>query len=98
MEQENHIDKALAFIESVQKLGNQLSAAEQHQNAMLSRMLDLKKEGKTDGEEYAELSNKSKGLQDLIDKWRPIYLERMAMLKEVKDQHGIPKKKRANKK
>ena len=34
MEQENHIDKALAFIESVQKLGNQLSAAEQHQKAL----------------------------------------------------------------
>ena len=98
MEQENHIDKALAFIESVQKLGNQLTAAEQHQKAMLARMLDLKKEGKTDSDEYAELNSKSKGLQDLIDKWRPIYLERMAMLKEVKDKHSIPTKKRTHKK
>ena len=98
MEQENHIDKALAFIEGVQKLGKQLSAAEQHQKAMLSRMLDLKKEGKTDTDEYAELNSKSKGLQDLIDKWRPIYLERMEMLKEVRDKHGLPKKKRTNKK
>lgn len=98
MEQENHIDKALAFIESVQKLGDQLSAAEQHQKAMLSKMLDLKKEGQTDSDEYAELSSKSKGLQDLIDKWHPIYLERMAMLKEVKEQHTIPTKKRTHKK
>ena len=98
MEQENHIDKALAFIESVQKLGNQLSAAEQHQKEMLKRMLELKKEEKTDCEEYAELSNKSKSLQDIIDKWRPIYLERMEMLKEVRDKHGLPKMKRKNKK
>lgn len=98
MKQENHIDKALAFIESVEKLGNQLSAAEQHQKAMLSRMLDLKKEGKTDGDEYAELSNKSKGLQDIIDKWRPIYLERMEMLKDIRDKRTLPKKKRTNKK
>lgn len=40
-------------------------------------MLDLKKAGETDGEEYADLSSKSKSLQDIIDKWRPIYLERM---------------------
>lgn len=98
MEQENHIDKALVFIESLQKLGSQLSAAEQHQKAMLSRMLDLKKEGKTDGDEYAELCNKSKGLQDIIDKWRPIYLERMEMLKDIKVKHELPKKKRINKK
>lgn len=98
MEQENHIDKALAFIESVEKLGNQLEAAEQHQKSLLSRMLDLKKEGKTDNQEYSELDGKSKSLQDLIDKWRPIYLERMELLKEVKENHGLPKRKRTNKK
>lgn len=75
MVQENHIDKALAFMESLEKLGNQLKAAEEHQKQLLARMLDLKKENLTDGEEYAELSQKSKSLQDIIDKWRPIYLD-----------------------
>ena len=43
---------------------------------------------------YAELSQKSKSLQDIIDKWRPIYLERMEMVKSV----SIQKRKRNNKK
>lgn len=60
MEQENHIDKALAFMESLEKLGNQLKAAEEHQKLLLGRMLELKKEDQTDSEEYAELSQKAK--------------------------------------
>lgn len=91
MEQQNHIDKALAFMESLEKLGNQLKAAEEHQKLLLGRMLELKKDNKTDSEEYAELSQKSKGLQDLIDKWRPIYLERLEMVK------GIQRRKRSRK-
>ena len=91
MEEQNHIDKALAFMESLEKLGNQLKAAEDHQKLLLARMLDLKKEEKTDSEEYANLSQQSKGLQDLIDKWRPIYLERMEMVK------GIQRRKRSKK-
>ncbi len=94
MEQQNHIDKALAFMESLEKLGNQLKAAEEHQKQLLSRMLDLKKANQTDSDEYAELSQKSKSLQDIIDKWRPIYLERMEMVKNV----GIEKRKRNKKK
>ena len=91
MEEQNHIDKALAFMESLEKLGNQLKAAEDHQKLLFARMLDLKKEEKTDSEEYAHLSQQSKGLQDLIDKWRPIYLERMEMVK------GIQRRKRSKK-
>ena len=91
MEEQNHIDKALAFMESLEKLGNQLKAAEDHQKLLLTRMLDLKKEEKTDSEEYAHLSQQSKWLQDLIDKWRPIYLERMEMVK------GIQRRKRSKK-
>ena len=92
MEEQNHIDKALAFMESLEKLGNQLKAAEEHQKILLARMLDLKKQEKTDQEEYAHLSQQSKGLQDIIDKWRPIYMERMEMVK------GIQKRKRNHKK
>ena len=86
MEEQNHIDKALAFMESLEKLGNQLKAAEDHQKLLLARMLDLKKEGKTDSEEYAQTSQQSKNLQDIIDKWRPIYLERMEMVKDVQNK------------
>ena len=91
MEQNNHIDKALAFMESLEKLGAQLQAAEDHQKLLLTRMLDLKKEQKTDTDEYASLSQKSKGLQDIIDKWRPIYQERLEMVK------GIQRRKRTRK-
>lgn len=93
MEEQNHIDKALAFMESLEKLGNQLKAAEEHQKQLISRLLDLKKEGATETDEYAELTQKSKSLQDLIDKWRPIYLERMEMVKSV----SMERKHRANK-
>lgn len=89
MEEQNHIDKALAFMESLEKLGSQLKAAEEHQKNLIAKMLDLKKLGQTDSEEYSQLSQQSKGLQDIIDKWRPIYLERMEMVK------GIQRKKRS---
>lgn len=36
MVQENHIDKALAFMESIEKLGNQLKAAEEHQKQLIA--------------------------------------------------------------
>lgn len=91
MEQQNHIDKALAFMESLEKLGNQLKAAEEHQKLQLAHLLELKKENKTYTEEYAHLTQQSKGLQDLIDKWRPIYQERLEMVK------GIQKRKRTRK-
>ena len=94
MEEQNHIDKALAFLESLEKLGNQLKVAEENQKQFLARMLELKKSGETDSEEYADLSRKSKGLQDIIDKWRPIYLERMEMVKSVQ----MKKRKRTGKK
>lgn len=86
MEEQNHIDKALAFMESLERLHNQLKAAEEQQKLLLAHLLDLKKEGKTDSEEYAQTSQLSKNLQDIIDKWRPIYLERMEMVKDVQNK------------
>ena len=47
MEEQNHIDKALAFMESLERLHNQLKAAEEQQKLLLAHLLDLKKEGKT---------------------------------------------------
>ena len=37
MEEQNHIDKALAFLESLEKLGNQLKAAEENQKNLIAR-------------------------------------------------------------
>ena len=45
MEEQNHIDKALAFLESLEKLGTQLKAAEENQKNLIARMLELKKSG-----------------------------------------------------
>jgi hypothetical protein len=87
MEEKDHIDKALAFIEQTQKLGDQLKKAEEQQKLMLSRMIDLKITEQTDCKEYADLSARSKALQDMIDKWRPIYLERTELLKEIKGKN-----------
>lgn len=81
---DNHIDRAQAFLDSLQRLATQLKAAEDQQGFYIGRMLDLKKAGQTDGTEYADLDAKSKSLQALIDKYRPIYLERMEMVREAK--------------
>ena len=57
MEEQNHIDKALAFMESLERLHNQLKAAEEQQKLLLAHLLDLKKDGKTDLKinDYAKL-------------------------------------------
>ena len=47
-------------------------------------MLSLSQSNQTDTEEYQELQHRSMDLQTKIDKWRPIYEERMAMVKEIK--------------
>lgn len=80
---EDHIDRSQKFLDSLQRLGSQLKAAEEQQKHYLSRMLDLKKAGQTDAAEYADLDAKSQSLQAIIDKYRPIYLERMEMVGQV---------------
>lgn len=87
---QDHIDQAQQFLDSLRKLGEQLKAAENQQKFFISRMLELKREGNTDGAEYADLDSKSKSLQAIIDKYRPIYLERMEMVRTV----SIKKRKR----
>ena len=87
----DHIDRTQAFLDSISRLGKQLKAAENQQVFYINRMLELKKGGQTDTEEYANLDAKSKSLQEIINKYRPIYLERMEMMKEVK---AMTKRKR----
>ena len=85
MVKENHIDRALAFMEQLEKLGSQLEKADEQQKLMLQRMLIMSKEDKTETKEYHELEQQSKNLQTMIDKWRPIYKERLKMVKDAKD-------------
>ena len=66
MEKENHIDRALAFMESLERLSAQLKKADEQQKLMLQQML-----------------TKSQDLQAMINKWRPIYEERLKMVKEA---------------
>ena len=47
-------------------------------------MLNLKQQEGTETQEYAQLAGRSKDLQAQIDKYRPIYEERMAWIKEIK--------------
>ena len=77
---EDHLDKAQAFLDSLQRLGAQLKAAEDRQRFYLAEMLQLKQ---ADSDEYNELNSKSQSLQALIDKFRPIYLERLEMAKNA---------------
>ncbi len=86
--EKDYIDKAQEFLDNLERLGNQLEAAEAQQKIFLSRMLELKKENATDSTEYASLSTRSKSLQDMIDRYRPVYLERMDMVKQIKAKHA----------
>ena len=73
---EDHLDRAQKFLDSLQRLGAQLKAAEDRQGFYLAQMLRLKQAGN-------ELNAKSLSLQALIDKFRPVYLERMEMAKNA---------------
>jgi len=84
MEKKNHIDKAIDFLESLERMRQQLKSAEDMQKAYIAQLLELKKDGKTDTEEYYDLSNRSKALQAQIDKYRPVYMERLEMVKDIK--------------
>ena len=82
-ESNDNTEKVIHCMNQLEQLGLQLKAAGDEQRLTLGRLLALKKEKKTDTEEYARLTERSKTLQALIDKWRPVYLERMAWVKEV---------------
>ena len=83
MEKENHIDRALAFMENLEKLGAQLQKADEQQKLMLQQMLIKSQNHETDTDEYCELEQRSKDLQAMINKWHPIYEERLKMVKEA---------------
>lgn len=88
MEKENHIDRALAFLENLEKLGAQLQQADEQQKLMLQRMMMKSQNNEIDTDEYRELEQRSKELQAMINKWRPVYEERLRMVKEAQKAAG----------
>ena len=84
MEKKDNIDTITKFLDDLQKLGQQLTLIQEEQKDLLARMLNLKQQEGTETQEYAQLAARSKDLQTQIDKYRPIYEERMAWIKDIK--------------
>ena len=84
MEKKDNIDTITKFLDDLQKLGQQLTLIQEEQKDLLARMLNLKQQEGTETQEYAQLAARSKDLQAQIDKYRPIYEERMAWIKDIK--------------
>ena len=87
----DNIDNITKFLDDVLKLGNQLSITRDEQKVVLAQMLSLKKDGKTKTEEYIQLDTRSKDLQAILDKYRPIFNERMKWIKDIKAKHAKKK-------
>ena len=84
----DNIDNITKFLDDVLKLGNQLSITRDEQKVVLAQMLSLKKDGKTKTEEYIQLDTRSKDLQAILDKYSPIFNERMKWIKDIKAKHA----------
>lgn len=84
MEKKDNIDTITKFLDDLQKLGQQLTLIQEEQKNLLARMLNLKQQEGIETQEYAQLTTRSKDLQAQIDKYRPIYEERMAWIREIK--------------
>lgn len=87
----DNIDNITKFLDDVLKLGNQLSITRDEQKVVLAQMLSLKKDGKTKTEEYIQLDTHSKDLQAILDKYSPIFNERMKWIKDIKAKHAKKK-------
>ena len=87
----DNIDNITKYLDDVLKLGNQLSITRDEQKVVLAQMLSLKKDGKTKTEEYIQLDTRSKDLQAILDKYSPIFNERMKWIKDIKAKHAKKK-------
>lgn len=81
---EDNISRVQRFLDSVEKMGVQLKAANGAQQQYLRRLMALQKDNAEDSPEYKALYTKSQELQLLIDKYTPIYKERLDMLNSVR--------------
>ena len=87
----DNIDTITKFLDDVLKLGNQLSITRDEQKVVLAQMLSLKKDGKINTEEYLQLDTRSNDLQAILDKYSPIFNERMKWIKDRKAKHAKKK-------
>lgn len=70
-------------MESLERLSAQLKKADEQQKLMLQQMLTKSQNNETNTDEYRELEQRSKDIQAMINKWRPIYEDRLKMVKEA---------------
>lgn len=87
----DNIDTITKFLEDLQKLGKQLSITRDEQKVVLEQMISLKEDSKTKTEEYIKLDNRSKDLQAILDKYSPIFNERMKWIKDINAKHAKKK-------
>ena len=87
----DNIDTITKFLEDLQKLGKQLSITKDEQKVVLEQMMSLKEDSKTKTEEYIQLDNRSKDLQAILDKYSPIFNERMKWIKDINAKHAKKK-------
>ena len=87
----DNIDTITKFLEDLQKLGKQLSITRDEQKVVLEQMMSLKEDSKTKTEEYLQLDNRSKDLQAILDKYSPIFNERMKWIKDINAKHAKKK-------
>lgn len=86
MEKTDAIDRALTFIENTKKLGEQLKRASKQQQIYLSTLKSLYRKGQESSLQYKDLEHKSHDLQAMLDKWLPIYKERLQMIKKAEER------------
>jgi hypothetical protein len=87
----DNIDTITKFLEDLQKLGKQLSITRDEQKVVLEQMMSLKEDSKTKTEEYIQLDKRSKDLQAILDKYSPIFNERMKWIKDINAKHAKKK-------
>ncbi len=87
----DNIDTITKFLEDLQKLGKQLSITRDEQKVVLEQMMSLKEDSKIKTEEYIQLDNRSKDLQAILDKYSPIFNERMKWIKDINAKHAKKK-------
>ncbi|BCS84396.1 hypothetical protein prwr041_02890 [Prevotella herbatica] len=85
------IDTITKFLEDLQKLGKQLSITRDEQKVVLEQMMSLKEDSRTKTEDYIQLDNRSKDLQAILDKYSPIFNERMKWIKDINAKHAKKK-------
>ena len=87
----DNIDTITNFLKDLQKLGKQLSITRDEQKVVLEQMMSLKEDSKTKTEEYIQLDNRSKDLQAILDKYSPIFNERLKWIKDINAKHAKKK-------